>query len=68
MMMSVKNVILYSKSFFAFLKVFKLLSMCTKFMSISGSFLSRKSMAGVISPPPLSVITRSKYIGGSGVN
>ena len=51
--MSVKNVTPYSKTFFAFLKVFKLLSMCVE-VQVNKEQLSihKKSVMGVISLPP----------------
>ena len=51
MMMSVKTFTMYSKSFFAFLQVFKLLSMCVKFQ-VKSSLYQEKSMVGLIPPPP----------------
>ena len=55
MMTSVKKVTLYSKFFFAFLKVFKLLSMCAKFQvkSIAVFYPGKKCGEGNFTPTPL---------------
>ena len=57
------------KMFFAFLKVFKLLSMCTNVHVTQWQFsIQKKDDEGSFTLTSPSAMTRSKYVGGDRVN